>query len=69
MAATTKRKPGPVQGLAGIELQRGDKVCVGERTGQITGFSRDKDSVYVRFDEKGDGPRAGRFSRFEVVLS
>jgi len=69
MAATTKRKLGPVQGIAGVELQRRDKVRVGERTGQITGFSRDKGSVYVRFDEKGDGPRAGRFSRLEVTLS
>ncbi len=67
MATTTK--PGPVKGQAGVELQRGDKVSVGERAGQITGFSRDKGSVYVRFDEKGDGPRAGRFSRLEVALS
>jgi hypothetical protein len=67
--ATGTTKPGPVKGQAGVELQRGDKVRVGERTGQITGFSRDKGSVYVRFDEKGDGPRAGRFSRLEVTLS
>ena len=67
MAATTK--PGPVKGQAGVELQRGDKVRVGERAGQITGFSRDNGSVYVRFDEKGDGPRAGRFSRLEVILA
>jgi len=55
MAAATE-KAGPVKGQAGIELRRGDKVRVGERAGQITGFSRDKGSVYVRFDEKGDGP-------------
>lgn len=67
MAATTK--PGPVQGQAGVELQRGDKVRVGERAGHITGFSRDKGSVYVRFDERGDGPMAGKFSRLEVELS
>jgi len=67
MATTTK--PGPVKGQAGVELQRGDKVRVAERTGQITGFSRDKSSVYVRFDEKGEGPMAGKFSRLEVALS
>jgi hypothetical protein len=69
MAATTKKQPGPGQGSGGGRATRGDKVRVGERTGQITGFSRDKGSVYVRFDEKGDGPRAGRFSRLEVTLS
>jgi hypothetical protein len=67
MAATTK--PGPVKGQAGVELQRGDKVRVGERAGQITGFTRDGDQVYVRFVEEGEGPIASKFPRLDVSLS
>ena len=60
MAAATKKAP--VEGPAGVELQRGDTVRVNGRKGSITGFTRDGDSVYVRFVEDGDGPVAGDFS-------
>ena len=65
MAAATK-KPGPVKGPAGVELQRGDTVRVNGRKGSITGFTRDGDHVYVRFVEEGEGPIAGKFPRLEV---
>jgi hypothetical protein len=67
--AATKQKAGPVKGQAGVELQRNDTVRVSGRKGHITGFTRDGDSVYVRFTEEGDGPAAGKFSRLEVELS
>jgi hypothetical protein len=68
MAAATK-KSGPVKGAAGVELQRKDTVRVNGRKGNITGFTRDGDHVYVRFTEDGDGPTAGKFPRLEVEVS
>ena len=68
MAAATK-KSGPVKGAAGIELLRGDTVRVNGRKGNITGFTRHGDHVYVRFIEEGDGPTAGKFPRLDVEAS
>ena len=43
------------------ELARGDAVTANGKSGNVTGFTRNKNGVYVRF-EKG----AGLFPRSEV---
>lgn len=69
MSAATKKQEGPVKTGAGVELQRNDVVTVNGRKGSITGFTRDRNHVYVRFTEEGAGPIAGKFSRLDVSLA